>query len=159
MSDQPLTIQRLTAVDEALAAQLNVVFAVFDDDQAWDAAQGRAFLANPENLFLVARWDGEVCGYLTAYRLQRFDQRRAEVVLYDIAVLDRFRRRGVATSLIAALKRWAAAVGADEVWVLADTDDAAAKAFYAASGGHQDLPDATMFTYPIAAQPRKTTTS
>jgi hypothetical protein len=33
--------------------------------------------------------------------------------------------------------------------VLADTDDAAAKAFYAASGGHQDRPDATMFTYAI----------
>ncbi len=151
MTDQSLTIRRVTAVDEALAVLLNALFAVFDDDQVWDDAQGRTFLANPDNLLLVARWNDHVCGYLTAYRLQRFDRRRAGVLLYDIAVLDRFRRRGVATALIAAVKQWAAEIAADEVWVLADTDDAAAKSFYAASGAPQDLPDATMFTYPITA--------
>jgi GNAT superfamily N-acetyltransferase len=143
---QPLTIQRLTSVDVALAAQLNPLF---DEGTAWDAEQGRRFLQNRDNLFLVARWDGRPCGFLTAHRLQRFDRRRAEVLLYEIGVDERLRRRGVGAALIAAVKRWAREAGADEVWVLTNTGNAAAMALYASTGGEEDVPGTTMFTYRI----------
>jgi ribosomal protein S18 acetylase RimI-like enzyme len=146
MATDPLVIERLTAVDDALAAQLD---AVFGDGKAWDDAQGRRFLRNPDNLFLIARWGGRVCGFLTAHRLQRFDRRRAAVLLYEIGVHDRFRRRGVGTALIVEAKRWAKEVGADEVWVLTDAGNAAAMALYAATGGQADTPGTTMFVYRI----------
>jgi hypothetical protein len=78
-----LTVRRVTTVDVALAAELD---AMFDEGVSWDAEQGQRFLAHPDTLLLVARWDGEACGFLSAYRLQRFDRRQAEVLLYEIGV-------------------------------------------------------------------------
>ena len=146
MSHIPLTIQRLTSVDDTLAAQLNPLF---DEGKEWDAEQGRRFLQDVNNLFLLARWDGHPCGFLTAHRLQRFDRRRAEVLLYEIGVDEGFRRRGVGAALIAEVRRWAKEVGADEVWVLTDAGNGAAMALYATTGGQEDVPGTTMFTYRI----------
>jgi hypothetical protein len=58
-----LTVRRVTTVDVALAAELD---AMFDEGVSWDAEQGQRFLAHPDTLLLVARWDGEACGFLSA---------------------------------------------------------------------------------------------
>jgi ribosomal protein S18 acetylase RimI-like enzyme len=113
---------------------------------SWDAEQGQQFLGHPDTLLLVARWDGKACGFLSAYRLQRFDHRRAEVLLYEIGVEEPFRRRGVGRALVEEAKRWAAGVGADELWVLTEDDNAPARALYAATGGREEN-GLTMFTY------------
>ncbi len=139
-----LTIRRLTEVDAALADQLKVEF---DEGMEWDEAEGQRFLANRDNLFLAALWDDRVCGFATAHRLQRFDRRRAEVLLYEIGVNEAFQRLGIGTALVDAVKRWAKEVGADEMWVLTERDNAAAMALYAATGGEADPPGTTMFTY------------
>ena len=133
--------------DDDLASRLNTLF---DDGTVWDSAQGRHFLDNPDNLLLVASWEGQICGFLTAHRLQRFDARRAEVLLYEIGVHEDFRQRGVGAALIAAVKCWARDVGADEVWVLTNVDNTAAMSLYRGTGGEEDVPGTTMFTYPIA---------
>ena len=142
---EALTVRRETAVDAALAARLD---AMFDEDVAWDDAQGRRFLADPDALLLVARWDGVPCGFLTAYRLQRFDRRRAEVVLYEIGVEEPFQRRGAGRALVEEAKRWATEVGADELWVMTEEDNAPARALYAAAGGAEES-GFTMFDYDL----------
>jgi GNAT superfamily N-acetyltransferase len=144
MSTTSSTVQRLTAVDADLAAALD---AEFDEGMTWDAEQGAAFLANPDNLLLVARWEGEACGFLSAHRLQRFDRRRAEVLLYEIGVREPFQRRGIGRALVEETKRWAAEVGADVVWVLTEADNGPAMALYAATGGVPDPPGTTLFAY------------
>ncbi len=146
MSDVSLTIRQLREVDAALAEQLN---AEFDEGVVWDEVEGQRFLANPDTLFLAAFWGERVCGFATAYRLQRFDRRRAEVLLYEIGVNEGFQRRGVGTALIAEVKRWTREVGSDEVWVLTERDNTAAMALYTATGGEADPPGTTMFTYRI----------
>jgi len=146
VSDVSLTIRQLREVDAALAEQLN---AEFDEGVVWDEEEGRHFLANPDTLFLAAFWGERVCGFATAYRLQRFDPRRAEVLLYEIGVNEAFQRHGVGTALITAVKRWAQEGGADEVWVLTERDNTAAMALYAATGGIEVPPGTTMFTYRI----------
>jgi len=146
MTDSALRIERLSEVDEALAAQLN---AQFDERMSWDAEQGRLFLVNPDNLLAVARWEGELCGFVSAHRLQRFDARRAEVLLYEIGVDERFQRRGVGRALIAEVVRWAEEIGVDEVWVLTNRSNTAAMALYQAAGGEEDAPDVTMLTFRI----------
>ena len=140
-----LTVRRVTIVDEALAAELNTMF---DEGVSWDAEQGQRFLAHPDTLLLVARWDGEACGFLSAYRLQRFDRRGAEVLLYEIGVEEPFQRRGVGRALVEEAKRWAADVGADELWVLTEDDNTPARALYAATGGREET-GFTMFTYSL----------
>ena len=140
-----LTVRRVTIVDEALAAELDTMF---DEGVSWDAEQGQRFLTHPDTLLLVARWDGEACGFLSAYRLQRFDRRGAEVLLYEIGVEEPFQRRGVGRALVEEAKRWAADVGADELWVLTEDDNTPARALYAATGGREET-GFTMFTYSL----------
>jgi GNAT superfamily N-acetyltransferase len=147
-----LTVRRESTVDGVIAAELD---ALFDEGMSWDAEQGQQFLAHPDTLLLVARWDGKACGFLSAYRLQRFDRRRAEVLLYEIGVEEPFRRRGVGRALVEEAKRWAAGVGADELWVLTEDDNAPARALYAATGGREER-GLTMFTYDLGPhQPRE----
>ena len=138
-----LTVFRETTVDAGLAAELD---ALFDEGVTWDTEQGRRFLAHPDTLLLVARWDGQVCGFLTAYRLQRFDRRPAEVLLYEIGVDETFQRRGAGRALVEEAKRWAAEVGADELWVMTEDDNVPARALYAATGGREET-GFTMFDY------------
>lgn len=142
----PLRIERLAEVDDALAAQLN---AQFDEGMTWDLEQGRLFLRNPDNLLEVAWWEGDLCGFVSAHRLQRFDARRAEVLLYEIGVDERFQRRGVGRALIAEVVRWAEEIGVDEVWVLTNRSNTAAMALYRAAGGEEDEPDVTLFTFRV----------
>lgn len=88
---------------------------------------------------LAARRDGEVIGGLAAYVLRKFEQERSEIYLYDLAVAEPFRRRGVATALIGRLQEIAAARGAHVVFVQADRGDAAAVALYDKLGRREEV--------------------
>lgn len=140
-----LTVERVAAVDRDLAAQLDPML---DEGVAWDDGQGRRFLADPDALLLLARWEGVPCGFLTAYRLPRFDRRGAEVQLYEIGVEEPFQRRGVGRALVEEAKRWAAEVGAAELWVLTEEENGPARALYASAGGREERGFA-MFDYEI----------
>ena len=145
-----LTVRRLQVVDAALARQLDDLF---DEGMAWDAVEGRRFLVDPGNFLAVAFWDEIPRGFVSAHRLQRFDRRRAEVLLYEIDVAPSHQRCGIGAALVADVTRWAAEVGAAEVWVLAEGADARAQAFYRAIGGQADEQGALMFTFPLAGTP------
>ena len=47
----------------------------------------------------------EAVGGLAAYELDKFEQDRREIYIYDLAVVESHRRMGVATGLIGELKR------------------------------------------------------
>jgi GNAT superfamily N-acetyltransferase len=140
----------VASVDASLAAQLDPLF---DEGMEWDEREGRRFLADPGNLLLVAFWGDVPCGFATAHRLQRFDRRRAEVLLYEIGVDEAYQRRGIGAAMVKEINRWAAEVAAAEVWVLAEGDDDRAQAFYRAIGGQPDERGAMMFTFPVASGP------
>lgn len=142
-----VTIRRVLPGDDQAAAQLE---GLLDEGTHWDAEQGRRFLADENNALFLAEVDGVVVGFATAHRLQRFDRRQAEVLLYEIAVRDEYQRQGAGRALVARVNDWARAEGADEVWVLADSDNLRACAFYAATGGVPFSPNSTMFTYYVA---------
>jgi GNAT superfamily N-acetyltransferase len=62
------------------------------------------FLANPLNYLLVAVEGERALGYLFAYELQRPDREQSMMFLYDITVLDEYRKKGVGTALVERLK-------------------------------------------------------
>lgn len=147
MTRDALAIRRLTEIDGTLAMHLNTLF---DEGVTWNVDQGKVFLRDSNNCFLLASWNGRPCGFVTAYRLQRFDRRRAEVLLYEIGVHEDYRKRGIGSALIEETRRWAAEVGAEEVWVLTNRSNLPATAMYRLTGGEEDeAPDITMFTYKI----------
>ena len=128
-----IEVERVKEVDGDLARALN---GLFDEGMAWNDEHGRAFLANPDALLIVARWEGTPCGFLTAYRLPRFDGLDSEVNLYEIGTHEDYRQRGVATAMIAELKRWAEEVGAVNIWVLTEIDNEPAQRLYAVDRRH-----------------------
>lgn len=95
----------------------------------------KSLLAKPHFVVLVAM-DGErVVGGLAAYNLEKFEQERGEMYIYDLAVAESHRRRGVATALIEVLKPIAKARGVYVIFVQADPEDMPAIRLYESVGG------------------------
>nr|WP_281360295.1 GNAT family N-acetyltransferase [Rhizobium sophorae] len=69
----------------------------------------------------------------------KFEQERSEFYIYDLAVLEKNRRAGVATKLIFALKPIAASRGAKVIFVQADYGDGPAIALYTKLGQREDV--------------------
>lgn len=80
-----------------------------------------------------------VVGGLAAYVLPKFEQARSEIYIYDLAVAEHHRRRGVATAMIERLKALAAERGAWVIYVQADHGDDAAIALYTRLGAREDV--------------------
>ncbi|QHQ63388.1 GNAT family N-acetyltransferase [Anaerocolumna sedimenticola] len=62
------------------------------------------FLENPFNHLLIAVDASKTVGYLIAYELQRPDREQSMMFLYDITVIDEYRKRGIGTALVEKLK-------------------------------------------------------
>ena len=88
---------------------------------------------------LAALVGGEVVGGLVGYELDKFERARREFYIYDLAVAEAHRRRGVATALIGEARRIAAARGVWVVFVQADPEDAPAVALYTKLGAREDV--------------------
>ena len=117
----------------------------FDEVPAYqDAVPGDGYLesllSKPHVIVLVAsNSSGEVAGGLVAYELDKFEQDRREIYIYDLAVSRSHRRRGVATRLIQTLQRIAAGRNAYVIFVQADHGDAPAIALYESLGVREDV--------------------
>jgi predicted DNA-binding protein with PD1-like motif/ribosomal protein S18 acetylase RimI-like enzyme len=116
----------------------------FDDPDTYDRSRpGPGYLAgllgSPGFVAVAAIQDGEVVGGLAAYVLPKFEQARSEIYIYDLAVDESFRRRGIATSLINKLRSVAAERGACVIFVQAESDNAPAIELYSKLGAREDV--------------------
>ena len=140
-------IHQITPADVDMMASLSTMFgAAFDDPEHYtskrpSAAYLRRLLSSDTFIALAALKDDAVVGGLAAYELQKFEQERSEVYIYDLAVLETHRRQGIATALIEELRTIAAARGAWVIFVQADTgvEDAPAIALYTKLGAREDV--------------------
>ena len=125
-------------------ALLALFGSAFDDRKTYLSAQPdddylRRLIAG-DTFIAVATFDGAtVIGGLAAYLLPKFEQARSEIYIYDLAVHEQHRRRGVATALITELKRLAVQRGAYVIYVQADYGDDAAIALYTKLGTREDV--------------------
>jgi aminoglycoside 3-N-acetyltransferase I len=131
--------------DDALfAGMLDVFGAAFDDVETYGARRPSKgytarLLANPAFIALVAIADDRVVGALAGYELPKFEQERSEFYIYDLAVAEAYRRRGIATALISAMCNIAREQGGWVVYVQADYDDDPAIALYTKLGTREDV--------------------
>lgn len=99
----------------------------------------RKLLSDDKFIILAARIDGQLAGALAGYELVKFEAERSEIYIYDLAVREEFRRRGVATALIEALRPIADQRGAWVIFVQADPPDAPAVALYDKLGTREEV--------------------
>jgi aminoglycoside 3-N-acetyltransferase I len=139
------TVKRLALGDLALFRTLNAVFGrAFDDAESYTSkppsdAYLEGLLAKEHVIPLVAVANGEVIGGLVAYELEKFEQERREIYIYDLAVDEAHRRQGVATALIGQLGEIAASRAAWVIYVQADYGDEPAIALYTKLGAREDV--------------------
>jgi aminoglycoside 3-N-acetyltransferase I len=96
-------------------------------------------LGKPHFIALAALAGDDVVGGLAAYVLEKFEQARSEVYIYDLAVLEPHRRKGVATGLIRTLQRIAKERGAYVIYVQADPPDEPAIKLYESLGEREEV--------------------
>lgn len=140
-----MKIIRIKKVDNDLIKKINQLF----DDKEWDLNEGNKFLSNNDNAFFLAFEENQPVGFLSAHRLQRFDNRKAEVLLYEIGVHQDFRKMGIGKALVDECKKWAKKIDASEVWVLTEKDNPAAMALYSSSGGEEESPGTLMYVFKL----------
>lgn len=128
----------------AMRGMLSLFGRAFDEP---DTYEGRPpsddylarLLASP-TFIAIAAFDGaRVVGGLAAYVLPKFEQARSEIYIYDLAVAEDHRRRGIASAMIEHLSTLAPAHGAWVIYVQADPGDEAAVALYTRLGTREDV--------------------
>lgn len=131
--------------DVALLEAMATVFGeVFEEVEEYNRARpGAAYLkrllSGDSFIALVALKEGQVVGGIAAYELQKLEQERSEIYLYDLAVDAAHRREGIATALIGKLTEVAKARGAWVVFVQADEGDEPPIALYTKLGTREDV--------------------
>lgn len=134
---------RLTAADLESFRDLMVVFAdAFEDMASYQSRKPGAdylasFLKQDSHIVIVAFSGDDVIGGLVAYVLDKFEQERREIYIYDLAVAATHRRRGVATALIDELRSIARSCGAHVIFVQGDPGDDPALALYDKLGARE----------------------
>jgi aminoglycoside 3-N-acetyltransferase I len=153
--DSALEVRVLGAADIALMRGMLATFGrAFEDTDTYTAQQpDDAYLADllgSRQFFAVAAVAGDqVIGGLAGYVLPKFESARCELYIYDLAVETAWRRRGVATALIAETQHLAAERGASVIFVQADRGDDPAIALYTKLGVREEV-----LHFDIAPQPR-----
>jgi aminoglycoside 3-N-acetyltransferase I len=152
------SLKKLIHSDIGILKQLLKVFGeAFNDINAYQGAVPtdtylEALLSKPHFIALVAMYDGNVIGGLAAYELEKFEQDRREIYIYDLAVLENHRQKGAATKLIQELKHIAKERKAYVIYVQADHGDIPAIRLYESLGTKEDV---YHFDIPVEVEGKK----
>ena len=138
--------RQLSDSDVALLLELLKVFGdAFEEPRTYQGAvPSHAYLHSllgQRHFIVVVALDenSRVVGGLAAYELEKFEQERIEIYIYDLAVAEQHRRRGIATGLINKLKDIARERGAYVIFVQADRGDVPAIKLYESLGTREDV--------------------
>lgn len=107
---------------------------LFDGPAAARVAQ--RFLDSEGHYLLVAYADGGPVGFVSGVEMTHPDK-GTEMFLYELAVDEAHRRRGIGSALVTALRDLAIAHECYDMWVLTDEDNTAALATYGRTGADE----------------------
>jgi len=102
-------------------------------DSPPDLATAERFLVTPGHHLLMAYEEDAPAGFVSGVELTHPDK-GTEMFLYELAVDEAFRRRGIGTALVAELLDIARSRSCYDMWVLTDHDNDAALATYRTTG-------------------------
>jgi len=132
-----IEVRRLVAGDESVAKHVFVMMAheFREPTEELSDAQVKALLTDGRFWVIAALAGDDVVGGTTAHTIPMTHRAGSGLFVYDIAVRADHRRRGVGRALMRELQAQAATLSINELFVLADNDDAHALDFYRALGG------------------------
>jgi ribosomal protein S18 acetylase RimI-like enzyme len=133
-----MRIERAGSADAVAAVQ-----PLFDHALRPEAVE--RFLGDPAHHLLVAYGGEAAAGFVSGVEMTHPDK-GTEMFLYELAVDEASRNRGVGRSLVRALADLARERGCYGMWVLTDDGNPAALRAYAAAGGERE-PVAVMFSW------------
>jgi ribosomal protein S18 acetylase RimI-like enzyme len=134
-----VVVKRLGPGDEAEAQRFDPAF-----DQMVERELAARYLADDRHHLVAAYADGEAAGVATATEILRPDK-PPELFLNELVVIPALRRRGVASALLAEIKRLAAERGCVSIWVLTQEDNEGGMATYRGAGGRRVEGSTLMF--------------
>ncbi len=138
-----MVVRRLKARDEIVACK---AVAKFKNSHPTAEYMAR-FLSNKTNYLYVAEVEGELAGFLLAYKLERCDGERAMMFLYEVEVLSQYRRQGIGGALVEAVRRECEQGGFLKLFVLTDESNEPAKQLYLSAEGRREDRDAVLFHF------------
>jgi ribosomal protein S18 acetylase RimI-like enzyme len=142
-------IVRLRPGDES---QVVGAAALFDHPPLRAAA--RAYLADPRNVFLLARSGGRAVGYLRGTSLRQVESRRRQFFVYELAVDESARRQGIGRALMERMLELCRRSGHDEAFVFTDDpENRAAHGLYRSTGGRTETRGDRMYVYRFRGGP------
>jgi ribosomal protein S18 acetylase RimI-like enzyme len=127
--EQRIAIRRLNLEDLDAVNALEPLF-----DHAVQPRAAAEVLRQEGHHLLVAYDQTQPVGFVSGVEMTHPDK-GTEMFLYELAVDERFRRRGIGRQLVEALVALAQRRGCYGMWVLADTDNVAAFRTYQSAGG------------------------
>lgn len=124
---------------KSMRAMLNMFGKAFRDvatysDHQPSTAYLERLLGSETFIALAAFEDDAVVGGIAAYVLPKFEQERTEIYIYDLAVSESHRRKGIAEAMLKEMQKIGALRGAYVVFVQADHGDEPAIALYTKVG-------------------------
>ncbi len=137
-------IKFVLADNSRLRCLLGVFAEAFEDHESYQSAVPsdeylNKLIARDDFIPLVAVADGKVVGGLAAYVLTKFEQERSEIYIYDLAVLEEYRRQHIANGLINKLREIARELGSWVIYVQADLGDDPAIDLYESLGIREEV--------------------
>jgi len=142
-SQDNVEILRLNLGDLDVVDALQPLF-----DQAVKPDAAEKFLRQDGHHLLVAFVQSLPVGFVSGVELTHPDK-GTEMFLYELAVGDNFRRRGIGRKLVEALAALAHERGCYDLWVLTETENTAAIRTYQSAGG-TDVGTSLMFEWRFA---------
>lgn len=142
---EPMEIRVLGGQDVAVLRRMLAMFGqTFGDLPTYTASQPddnylQRLLESEAFVSIAACMGTDIIGGLVAYVLPKFEQARSELYIYDLAVDEAHRRRGVATTMIRKLKNLAVERGIYVIFVQADYGDDPAISLYTKLGVREEV--------------------
>ena len=142
-ADPQAWAQRASQDDEAEVARFEEAF-----DNEVLTEETRRFLNDDRHHLVLGYVDDQPAGFASAVEVFHPDK-RSELFLNEIGVMEGVRNRGVGRALINELKRLGRERGCVSMWVLTDEDNAPAMALYGRTGGRWNGEPSVMFEYDL----------
>ncbi len=143
VSTAAVTIDRLTEGDEDTAQAVAELLCA--------SCGGREklarFLANPNNVLMVARQDDVPVGFALAYVLERFDSRTPMLYLHEIDVSTRHHREGIGRALVEELRRLCVTEQYSKMFAMTNRSNTPAVRLFESTGGIATNSDEVMYRY------------
>jgi ribosomal protein S18 acetylase RimI-like enzyme len=136
-------VRRALRGDEGEVARFVEAF-----DDAVLADETTRFLNDDRHVLLLGYVGDRPAGFVSAVEVFHPDK-RSELFLNEIGVMERDRRRGVARALIDELRRVGRDLGCANMWVLTEETNTAAMNLYASTGGTWNGDRQVMFEYDL----------